>query len=129
MAKVRAYKIPNKQGDDDWKIIGYCFVCPACDEEHLIYTNKDQKLVWEFNGNLERPTFRPSLLLRTGHYVPGHSKKECWCSYNEQHPDTSAPECKICHSIITKGKIQYCGDCTHDMAGKVVDLPEIKSER
>jgi hypothetical protein len=34
-----------------------------------------------------------------------------------------------CHSIITDGKIQFCGDCTHALAGKIVDLPDIADAR
>lgn len=30
----------------------------------------------------------------------------------------------VCHSVVTDGKIAFCSDCTHEMAGKTVDLPD-----
>lgn len=30
----------------------------------------------------------------------------------------------ICHSFVRDGQIQYLGDCTHEYAGKTVDLPD-----
>ena len=29
-----------------------------------------------------------------------------------------------CHSFIRDGKIQYLNDCTHEFAGKTVELPD-----
>jgi len=29
-----------------------------------------------------------------------------------------------CHSYVTDGRIQFLNDCTHDLAGQTVDLPE-----
>ena len=30
-----------------------------------------------------------------------------------------------CHLFVTDGKIIYCGDCTHELSGQTVDLPNI----
>lgn len=30
----------------------------------------------------------------------------------------------VCHSFVRDGQIQYLGDCTHEYAGKTVDLPD-----
>jgi len=30
-----------------------------------------------------------------------------------------------CHSFVRNGKIQYLNDCTHSLAGKIVDMEEI----
>jgi hypothetical protein len=62
--------------------------------------------VWTFNGNLEKPTFTPSILVT----MPIEGEKP-----------------KICHSFVTDGRIQFLGDCTHALAGKTVDLP-LKSD-
>lgn len=32
---------------------------------------------------------------------------------------------QVCHSYVTNGRIQYLGDCTHELAGQTVDLPEL----
>lgn len=36
---------------------------------------------------------------------------------------------EICHSFITLGRISFQGDCTHKMAGMVVDIPDWPHKR
>jgi len=94
-------------------------ICPACRDIDVAsgYTDPSDggvagehtvpftgaSVVWEFDGNLDRPTLKPSLKL------------------------TQEWRKLICHSFVTNGRIQYLGDCTHAMAGQTVDLPEIAS--
>lgn len=85
------------------------FYCPGCKTEHLITDNlTDIEAVgngpWSFNGNFELPTIQPSVLT--------------YCS--------NANVNYRCHSFITDGKIQFLTDCTHELAGQTVELPEIK---
>lgn len=80
------------------------FECPACDSPHVIYTEGTERPVWEWNRDMERPTFRPSILVR--------------------YPRIGTPNECICHSFITDGRIQYLDDCTHALAGQTIDLPE-----
>lgn len=75
----------------------FAITCLACGCGHMLDN-------WQFNGDLERPTFSPSLLV-TGYL-------------NEQQPNG------VCHSYITDGKIQYLNDSTHEYAGKTIELPE-----
>lgn len=92
-------------------LIGYAVECPACAADdagsmHLFYVNMyDDKPGWTFNGNFEKPTFRPSMMARC---TLGPEKRE-----------------HRCHSFVTDGKIQYLGDCTHALRGKTIDLPEL----
>ena len=74
------------------------FYCPGCEENHFI----DNR--WTFNNDFVKPTFSPSLLVK---WQRGIDKKE-----------------NICHSFIRDGKIQFLNDCTHELAGKTVDLEE-----
>jgi hypothetical protein len=64
---------------------------------------------WGFNGDMDKPTFTPSILCRweewQGENVP-----------NKKH---------VCHSFVTDGKIQFLNDCTRSLAGKTVDLPDL----
>lgn len=84
---------------------GYIVECPACGFGHLFYTTpgpggidgKGKRPVWSFDGDLENPTFAPSMLVRYG---------------NRQ----------ICHSFVQSGFIIFLNDCTHTMAGKRVKL-------
>ena len=115
--------------DGDGNLIGYMFQCPGCGEYHMFTTAGKNSVgaTWTFNGDVERPTFSPSLLVQSGHYAPGHKPGErCWCTYNEEHPDKPAPyHCYRCHSFVRDGRIQFLADCTHELAGKTVPLPDI----
>jgi hypothetical protein len=33
----------------------------------------------------------------------------------------------LCHYFIVDGRIRYCGDCQHELAGQTVDLPDLES--
>ena len=83
---------------------GWVFHCPGCDCGHVFYTTGP--ITWEFNGNLESPSFTPSLL------------NTC-----ENHPD---PKQRRCHLVMTEGKIHYCPDCSHDLVGQIIDLPDLE---
>ena len=48
MAKIRQQKITGSH-------IDYWFNCPGCSERHALNNT------WKFNGNLENPTFSPSI--------------------------------------------------------------------
>jgi hypothetical protein len=87
--------------------IGYMMRCPGCGSYHAIYTERpnDRGAKWSFDGNLEAPTFHPSILAR-------------W-TWGEAH------EPKVCHFFVRTGKIEFCGDSTHELAGKTVELPEM----
>lgn len=97
------------------------FWCPGCNSVHSIKFGPGG---WTWNGDAERPTFSPSVLLKTGHYAHDHSGR-CWCTYNSEHPDKPAPfKCGVCHSFVVDGQIQFLGDCTHALAGQTVPLPD-----
>jgi len=100
------------------------FYCPGCKETHRINNNPNHH--WDFNGDVEKPTLKPSILERSGHYCDWASKDDCWCTYNKEHPDNPAPfTCHICHSFVTDGRIQFLSDCTHDKAGQTLELEDI----
>lgn len=88
---------------------GYMFWCPGCKTNHSFRTvplSEEEKLkfsfllnsdgtcpVWSFNGDLDFPTFTPSLL------------------YKEK-----------CHLYVESGKIKYLSDCSHELAGQTIDM-------
>ena len=83
---------------------GYAHWCPACKNMHVFRTRSEgENAVWKFDGNLDSPTFSPSMRIR----------------WKENEVE------KICHYFLTAGKISFCGDSTHEMAGQVVDLPDL----
>lgn len=108
---------------------GYMFWCPGCEETHHVRTDGPQA-VWSFNGNVEAPTFTPSVLMRSGHFLTDHRPgSKCWCTYAQEHPERPVHfKCRQCHSFVTDGQIQFLGDCSHGMAGTTVDIPELPVE-
>lgn len=75
-----------------------------CPNEDCIAHEFDKR--WTFNGDMERPTFRNSMLARWNH--------------------GPAREPRVCHSFVTDGRIEFLADCTHALAGKTVDLPDFE---
>ena len=73
------------------------FWCPGCDSVHHVNSG------WTFNGDGDKPTFSPSVLVNAGR---------------------ANPQAEICHSFVRDGRIEFLGDCTHALAGKTVDLPD-----
>lgn len=99
------------------------FNCPGCKLQHPIRVSGED--AWQWNGSVDAPTLTPSVLFTAGHYATGHNGR-CWCTYNKEHPDEEDKFfCVRCHSHITDGKIMFLGDCSHELAGQTVDLPEI----
>lgn len=98
--------------------------CPGCKTTHCLNTNPaNGKPCWGFNGDLDKPTFSPSILEKSGHYCQrgNHPKTEEDCHACKEGYDM----CYICHSFVKDGMIQFLNDCTHDLAGQTVELLEI----
>lgn len=73
----------------------YIIWCEGCQQTHSFDVREDGgQPTWEFNGNMEKPTFTPSL----------------------RYPR--------CHLILTDGIIHYCGDCYHHLCSLDVPLAE-----
>lgn len=98
------------------------FWCPGCEEFHTIRVRPSPSPSWEWNGDYDKPTFAPSVLIRRGHYVPGQEGKDCWCSYEKRVGEPPSFSCGVCHSFVREGRIEFLGDCTHWLAGKTVPL-------
>jgi hypothetical protein len=82
---------------------GYMVWCPGCECAHVFYTvNAPGKPTWKFNGNVEKPTFEPSMLVT---WQEGEERK--------QH---------VCHSFVRDGQIQFLADCTHKLAAQTLNL-------
>lgn len=95
------------------------FWCPGCEEMHQVTVQDEvnrQGPIWGFNGNFDRPTFTPSILVRWSEPsdVP------------EEFDDTSKDKWMACHSFVIDGQIQFLGDCTHPLAGQTVPLEPLK---
>jgi hypothetical protein len=106
---------------------GLMFWCPGCDGAHMIRHGAGEGPRWSWNGNVEKPTFSPSILVRGNELTPkGRADLELWrADLGRRRP---APEFEtvpsVCHSFVTDGRIQFLADCTHHLAGQTVDIPE-----
>ncbi|ACB80822.1 hypothetical protein Mpop_2665 [Methylorubrum populi BJ001] len=85
------------------------FWCPGCDGAHAVNVGPGG---WSFNGDFERPTFLPSVLVR---YDGSDAGKD------------GAPPA-VCHSFVTDGEIRYLNDCTHALAGQTVPLKDFDAD-
>jgi hypothetical protein len=84
---------------------------------------------WTWNGDIENPTFKPSILTQSGHFAPGFDpeKDSCWCKYYAENPDeTSRYHCFRCHTHINDGKVHFLGDCTHELKDRTLYLLDVQ---
>lgn len=93
--------------------LNWTFFCPGCKCHHGIST-KAPAPTWSWNGDVEKPTFSPSLLVKMGpkadpvtHLAPKGAPRQ------------------VCHSFIREGRIEFLSDCTHELAGQTVEMEEI----
>ena len=119
MAKL--LKITHGKEFDD--IPDYLFFCPGCECHHGVTVRQvdmsrlseaDQKTYtdckaprWSFNGDMDKPTFTPSIHVQRMLTVGGKTT--------------------LCHSYVTDGSIRFLDDCTHKLKGQTVELPETDS--
>lgn len=83
----------------------YQFYCPGCKTYHAIWTDaRDGVIPWSFNGDVNKPTVTPSILVRFPH----------------------KDEMDICHSFIRDGFIEFLSDCTHSLVGKTIELSDLQ---
>jgi hypothetical protein len=77
---------------------------------------------WSFNGNVDCPTFTPSFKHEGIKTIKDENGR--WTGEWE-YDVNGKPIRDVCHYILTNGVLNYCADCTHDLSGKSVSLPEL----
>ena len=80
---------------------GYRHWCPGCKWMHVIPTDPKAQPnghSWTFNGDMEKPTFHPSINL-VGQ----------------------------CHYWLKNGMLEFCSDSKHALAGQTVPLPDLEA--
>lgn len=92
MAKAKDIK---NQADE---VAGVIIYCPGCKTHHVF----DKR--WSFNGDYEKPTFSPSMLV------------------NASHPELGLR----CHSFVEDGKIRFLSDCDHELKNQTIELPDVE---
>jgi len=95
---------------------GLMFWCPGCDGAHQVQAGAGPGPRWGFDGDYERPTFTPSVLVRGSRPITDDERRRIMAG------ETIEPEPTVCHSFVRDGQIQFLGDCTHALAGRTVPL-------
>ena len=95
-------------GDPEPQIASLSAFCPGCGFEHSFNVDlvghgrwREGGALWEFNGDYEKPTFRPSMFHNRDGNIANHP---------------------LCHSWVTDGQWEFLVDSTHSLAGQTVDM-------
>ena len=84
---------------------------------------------WTFDGNMDKPTFSPSLLVGPWWRVPHDFDRDK--APKDENGDLLRGSDGIhilgafearCHSFVRSGMIEFLSDCTHELAGKTVPM-------
>lgn len=70
--------------------------CPGCHSAHTIMVAGPVN--WTWDGDVDNPTCQPSVKITWG-------------------------DGRCCHYFLRLGYIDFCADCTHELAGATVELP------
>jgi len=83
------------------------YFCPGCMMLHPVTILKRNSVgaIWQWDGDVLTPTLSPSVLV-----VLGNNPR------------------RVCHAFVQAGKINFLDDCSHDLKGQIVDLPDIPED-
>lgn len=109
------------------------FWCPGCGEAHQIKVGGGDRPRWAFDGNVEAPTFAPSIMVRG---IRSPSGADVMTDEEEAEYDAiyarggneavfASRFGTVCHSFVEVGRIRFLSDCTHLLAGQTVVLPDM----
>lgn len=105
----RVIKIQDTQGT------AFMFKCPGCAINHLVPTKylpgKESigtkvKPTWAFNGNMERPSFKPDFVVE-------------W---------RGAEPPQRCRAIIRDGWLIFLTDSTHKLSGQRIEMHNVNED-
>lgn len=105
--------------------------CPGCNGPHQIAHGAGDGPRWGWNGDVERPTFTPSVLVTWDEPANLYDKAAMERDIAEANRRREAGEQnvrvplahKVCHSFVVDGQMQMLSDCTHSLAGQTVPIP------
>lgn len=83
------------------------FICPGCGSFHSVRVNAPPGVTsWTWNGSVDSPTLSPSI--RTS-----LAKKD------------GRGDRTLCHFFVKEGRIEFCSDSPHELAGRTVAMEAI----
>lgn len=96
-------------GNGGRMLFWYCY---GCDEAHAVTLDYPMSGPntgpWRWDGNVEAPTFAPSVNVRPAGRDP-------------QRPQDRGR----CHQVITSGMVSFCADTQHALAGQTIPMPDL----
>lgn len=95
---------------------GFAHWCPGCNEIHVVPDS------WSFDGNLEQPTFFPSVK-HTGKQTVKDAEGR-WTGEWVKGPDGKALD-DCCHYNLRDGQLHFCSDSVHHLKNQTVPLPDL----
>lgn len=84
------------------------FYCPGCLAWHTVAFNSPRTGNWTWTGGLDKPTLAPSVLV----------------TYDGADAGKAGAPPSRCHSFVRGGRIQFLDDCTHELRGQTLELPD-----
>lgn len=102
------------------------FYCPGCRMHHAFNSG------WTFDGNMDAPTFSPSILVGPWWRMPHGWDYES--ASRDENGDLKLASDGVhtlgafearCHSFVRSGMIEFLSDCTHEFAGKTVPMVDV----
>ena len=118
-SKLRKW-LNDANGDE-----GLTYWCQGCKMPHGIKTKGSG--AWTWNGDVDKPIFGPSVLYQMDRWTPPVTPENIdqwraapWEQVQVKH---------VCHTFIgcngaQPGQVIFLGDCTHELAGQTLDLPD-----
>ena len=103
------------------------FECPGCKMLHGVNVEAEGRPRWGWNGSVDKPTFTPSILVQWEQGEPPCTDLDM-AEKIHRGEVVQTKVVKVCHSVVTDGRIQFLGDSTHHLAGKTVDLPLLEDD-
>lgn len=94
-----------KWKDGTYALRFYCSGCKHLDEIPFERGENYQGPIWQFTGTEARPTISPSVR----NFFPAHDE---------------IPEQTTCHYHLKNGVQEFCGDCKHELNGKIIPLQD-----
>lgn len=124
---------PVKRSKEDSDAPDFMFWCPGCKCGHGVWTTRPNGVTgatWTFNGNMDKPTFAPSIKIEGVKNPPLDPTTE---DFRRGHDGKYLIDASgrlagaipfVCHLHVTDGMLNFGGDCTHELNGKSVPMED-----
>lgn len=108
--------VPYRHGETN-ELLGWAHWCAGCQHAHVFRIDRPGRKgpVWSFNGNMEKPTFSPSMR----EFIPEGRDKD---------NNITRQEKTTCHYILTDGVINYLADSSEHTLRGSHPLPDFPAD-